>query len=270
MERQASGDVPFLKGMHSTMIDVRTARLPTREFAFFLDIDGTLLDLANRPDRVIVPAALRQDLATISDALGGALALVSGRTVGEIDRLFQPLQLPASGVHGSEFRPVPGEPLQAFAPRLPDPLRRSAAAIAGQFAGALFEDKGVAAAIHWRLCPEFGPAIQAAVLDLMRNTPGSFVTLHGHCVLEIKARSVDKGFAVGQFLEAPPFAGRKPLFIGDDVTDEAAIAAARRLGGRAYSVGKLIEGAADYFTAPQDVRLWLSRIARQAQTSAVA
>ena len=252
------------------MIDIDTTGLAWDEVALFLDIDGTLIDLAAKPDKVIVPPTLIHDLSALYLRLGGALALVSGRRIAEIDHLFAPLLLPASGVHGSEFRPEPNGAVRHFAPPLPDGLRTRAAEIVALFPGALFEDKGVAIAVHWRLCPESGPAIKAAIADMMQGAPVSLVMLNGHCVLEIKAGSVDKGIAVARFLETTAFAKRRPMFIGDDVTDQAAFAAVRRLGGRALSVGRLIEGATDYFADPNAVRRWLSRIVAQIQTPAMA
>lgn len=229
--------------------------------ALFLDIDGTLLDIAPRPDAVAVPASLRADLGRVRAALGGALALVSGRAVGEIDRLFAPLVLPASGVHGAEFRPDPHGAAERLAPRIPDEVRAGVQAVVARHPGALFEDKGVAVAAHWRLAPEAGTAIEGAVRDLLRAAPSELAALRGHCVLEIKASALDKGRAVDRFMRAAPFAGRRPVFIGDDVTDEAAFAAARRRGGLAYSVGRPMEGAMDWFASAADVRRWIGRLA---------
>jgi trehalose 6-phosphate phosphatase len=256
--------------MQHDMIDIDTTGLAWDKIALFLDIDGTLIDLAPKPDKVVVPSTLVNDLSAMYARLGGALALVSGRRIVEIDHLFKPLMLPASGVHGSEFRSEPDGAVRHFAPPLPDAIRKSAADIVSAFPGALFEDKGVAIAVHWRLCPDSGPAIMAEIAELMKAAPLNLVMLHGHCVLEIKAGSVDKGIAVARFLERAPFAGRQPMFIGDDVTDQAAFATVRQLGGRALSVGRLIEGATDYFADPLAVRRWLSRIVAQIQTPAMA
>ena len=252
------------------MIDIGLIELPPGETALFFDIDGTLLDIAARPDDVAVPASLKADLGAAYSLLGGALALVSGRTVDEIDRLFSPLGLPASGVHGSEFRPFPPDRAKRLAPRIPDDIRARAAAIVAQYPGALFEDKGVAIALHWRLAPRFGAAIEADTAAMMENAPPHLTLLRGHCVLEIKGATLDKGMAVDRFLTAPPFCGRRPVFLGDDVTDESAFAAVTRHGGYAFAVGREMEGTLDWFASASEVRTWLARIVGREPIQAVA
>lgn len=252
------------------MIDIGRFAVTLENTALFLDIDGTLIDLASRPDDVIVPPGLLTDLAATRALLGGALALVSGRAVANIDRLFSPLEIPASGVHGSEFRPLPPGPAQQLAPCVPEELRRAAAEIVARYPGALLEDKGVAVALHWRLAPQAGAAIAAEVHALMQHAPKSLTLLHGHSVLEIKGSSLDKGKAVERFLETPPFLGRQPVFIGDDVTDQAAFAVVTRFGGFAFSVSREMEGTLDWFASPTAVRQWLHQIASAKSVTAVA
>lgn len=252
------------------MIDIGLIALPPDETALFLDIDGTLLDLAPRPDDVVVPASLKTDLSAGRVLLGGALALVSGRAVEEIDRLFSPLGLPASGVHGSEFRPVPLEPVLRLAPRIPDDIRARAEAIIARYPGALFEDKGIAIALHWRLAPQFGAAIEAEAQAMMESAPKNLTMLRGHSVLEIKGSTLNKGTAVDRFMREEPFRGRRPVFVGDDVTDEWAFAEVTKQGGYAFAVGRPIEGTLDWFASPSEVRRWLSHMVGGAQVPAVA
>lgn len=252
------------------MIDIGLIELPPGETALFFDIDGTLLDIAARPDGVVVPASLKADLGAAYSLLGGALALVSGRTVDEIDRLFSPLGLPASGVHGSEFRPLPPHRAKRLAPRIPDDIRARASAIVAQYPGALFEDKGVAIALHWRLAPQFGAAIEADTAAMMEKAPKHLTLLRGHCVLEIKGATLDKGMAVDRFLTEAPFRGRRPVFLGDDVTDESAFAAVTRHGGYAFAVGREMEGTLDWFASAAEVRKWLARIVGRGPMQAVA
>lgn len=252
------------------MIDIGRIELPPGETALFLDIDGTLLDIAARPDDVFVPAGLKSDLGKAYQILGGALALVSGRAVEDIDRLFSPLGLPASGVHGSEFRPFPPDDAQRLAPRIPDDIRARAAAIVAQYPGTLFEDKGIAIALHWRLAPQFGAAIEADAQAMMEKAPSNLAMLRGHSVLEIKGSALNKGMAVDRFLKEDAFRGRRPVFVGDDVTDQAAFAAVTRHGGYAFAVGRAMDGTMDWFASPTEVRKWLSQLVGRASVPAVA
>ena len=252
------------------MIDIGRIELRPDETALFLDIDGTLLDLASRPDGVVVPASLRDDLAAVSRQLGGALALVSGRAVDDIDRLFTPLGLPASGVHGSEFRPVPLAETLRLATRIPDEVRAAAAGIVARYPGSLLEDKEIAIALHWRLAPQFGGAIEAEVAQMMETAQPGLSALRGHCVVEIKGSTHNKGLAVERFLTEPPFKGRRPVFVGDDVTDQAAFEAVSRHGGFAFAVGRAMEGTLDWFASPAEVRTWLARLASGPAVQAVA
>lgn len=252
------------------MIDIGRIALKPENTALFLDIDGTLIDLASRPDDVFVPPSLRSDLGAVFTRLSGALALISGRAVDEIDRLFSPLGLPASGVHGSEFRPQPPGPAQRLAPRIPDDVRARAAAIIAQYPGTLFEDKGIAIALHWRLAPQFGAAVEADALAMMETAPAGLTLLRGHAVLEIKGSTIDKGMAVDRFLNEDAFRGRRPVFVGDDVTDQAAFAAVTRHGGYAFAVGREMEGTMDWFASPSEVRKWVGQLAGRTQARAMA
>ena len=242
------------------MLDIGRIEIAPDETALFLDIDGTLVDLAPRPDAVFVPEELKANLASVFAMLDGAVALVSGRPVSDIDRLFSPLGLPASGVHGAEFRPVPPGPPLRLAPSIPDDIRAQASAIVERCPGALLEDKGIAIALHWRLAPHFATAIEAAAEAMMERAPPELTLLRGHSVLEIKASRLDKGLAIERFLEEPAFRGRRPVFVGDDVTDQAAFKAVTRYGGYAFAVGRAMEDTLDWFASPAEVRRWLGQL----------
>src|SRR5580658_5129668 len=185
--------------------------------AILLDIDGTILDLAPSPQQVWVPTGLRQTLARLDTLTGGALALVSGRSLRDIDLIFSPLELAAIGGHGAEMRVLPSaEPVMRAKP-LSGPLKRQLAAIAELGPGILAEDKGYSLALHYRLAPESGDAVRAAVDKICATAPSDTVEiLPGKLVVEIKAAGISKANAVCELMNCAPFAGRNPIFIGDD------------------------------------------------------
>ncbi len=194
-------------------------------------------------------------------ALGGALAIVSGRRIEDIDRLFAPLRLPASGIHGAQWRgQADGAIADRGGPDIPAAARRAIHAVAARHPGVFVEDKGKALAVHWRAAQERAAALWDE-LDAAIGTTPQLAIMRGHCVFEIKSPSTSKGDAVRAFMQIAPFAGRRPVFIGDDVTDIAGIAAAKALGGRAFSVGRRLDGADGVFAAPAEVRAWLADLA---------
>lgn len=224
--------------------------------ALFLDVDGTLLDIAESPTAVCVPRELRAALECLHQRLGGALALVSGRPVDDLDRLFAPLLLPACGGHGAHWRVRAGEPLQhETAATLAAPVRERLHALARTHAGILTEDKGSSFALHYRAAPAAGQALAAALHALLSGPEGAGLRLlPGKMVFEVIAHDSDKAQAIRHFLGVAPFAGRRPLFIGDDVTDEPALAMMPALNGLALSVGRLLPGASAAFADAAAVR----------------
>lgn len=203
--------------------------------ALFLDVDGTLVDIAPTPDAVRVPDGLPVVLDRLHRLCGGALALVSGRAIADLDRLFAPLRLPAAGIHGAEVRFA--DAVEDRAVDFPDPvaLRAELGRLAGAHPGVEIEDKGPAIAIHYRAAPAAQAAVQAAAEALARRWG-----LHlqaGKCVVEIKASPRTKGDALREMMARAPFAGRRPVMIGDDVTDEDGFHAALALDGTAIRVG---------------------------------
>lgn len=240
--------------------------LPQANWALFLDIDGTLLDIAETPDRVAVPAPLRAHLQVIEKYLEGALALVSGRTIAEIDRLFDPLRLAASGQHGSEWRPVPGAAAQAIAEQpLPQGLHEAAARLASLHPGIVVERKSHALAVHYRNAQDLGPEIGSRLAQTIAGLQG-LMLLPGKYVWEIKDALQSKGTAVERFLQQPAFADRVAVFVGDDRTDEDGFRAVEARGGIALPVGALAlrQPQRPGFATPAQVRAWLEAFALQA------
>lgn len=207
-------------------------------WALFLDIDGTLLEHVERPDAVRADAALGRLLAGLAEVTGGALALISGRPVAELDALFAPLRLPAAGQHGIERRDARGTVHRhAFSP---EPLRRAAlelAEFAARRPGLLLEDKVLSLALHYRLAPEHAESAREAVHRALTALGPGFEVQSGKLVFEIKPGGRDKGTAIEEYMAEAPFAGRLPVFIGDDATDEYGFAIVNRRAGHSIKVG---------------------------------
>ena len=232
------------------------------ECAILLDIDGTLLDLAPTPREVWVPPGLARTLNGLLEKTAGALALVSGRSLNDIDLIFAPEQFPAVGGHGAEMRiSADNESVAIHAPPMDKELKRRLAAIARLSPGILLEDKGYSLALHYRLAPHAEKAIYEAIALIRADLPNAPIELMpGKCVYEIKHSGFNKATGVLELMSHEPFRGRRPIFIGDDVTDESVFALMPDLGGLAFSVGRRAMGVADHFDEPRDVRQWLARL----------
>jgi trehalose 6-phosphate phosphatase len=234
------------------------------ELAILLDVDGTLLDLAPTPREVFVSHALRETLARLRDRTGGVVAFVSGRPVSELDLIFSPLQLPAIGGHGAEVRAVAGAAPEA--PRLPplDPaVKRQFAAIAEAGPGIVLEDKGYSLALHSRLAPDKEDVVRESAARVCAGLQGNSIELlPGKLVVEIKQTGFSKATAVRELMTYPPFAGRRPIFIGDDVTDLGVFDVLPDYDGIGISVGCKVPGVASCFERPTDVRRWLEEVSR--------
>ena len=206
-------------------------------WALFLDFDGTLTDLAATPDAVVVTPRLRSVLAACAETFGGAVALVSGRPIAALDALLDPLRLPAAGLHGLERR-LPDGTVEHPAHRGPglSGLRARLEALVREDGRLLLEDKEASLALHFRRAPERERALRALVADAAPRHDG-YEVLHGKMVVEVKPAHANKGDAIARYLEMPPFAGRRPVFAGDDVTDEDGFAMVNRLGGISIKVG---------------------------------
>jgi len=203
--------------------------------ALFLDFDGTLVDIAEQPHEVAVPQGLVQTLGMLNDFLGGAVAVISGRPIGQIDDFLRPLHLAAAGVHGAERRSASGEMTLLSAPVL-DVVEKAARSLASEHSGLLVESKRGSLALHYRQAPELEELALSTMRAAVQESPG-VTLLQGKMVVEAKPSGATKGAAIEAFLHEPPFAGRTPLFVGDDITDEVGFASVQRLGGLGVKVG---------------------------------
>jgi trehalose 6-phosphate phosphatase len=240
------------------------------ECAILLDIDGTLLDLAPTPREVWVPPGLAKTLSRLLARTSGALALVSGRSLNDIDLIFAPEEFPAVGGHGAEMRiSSDSEAVATHAPPMDKELKRRLAAIAKLSPGILLEDKGYSLALHYRLAPHAEKAIYEAVSLIRADLPSAPIeVLPGKCVCEIKHSGFTKATGVRELMTHEPFKGRRPIFIGDDVTDETVFAIMPELDGLAFSVGRRAHGVAGHFDEPRDVREWLAHLLDDEKTVA--
>lgn len=208
------------------------------QIALFLDVDGTLVEIEREPGAVHVPDWLCEILGELEAAAAGALALVSGRSLEQLDRLFSPLRLNAAGLHGLERRNLRSRLVRVE----PDPAifasgRARLSAFVERHPGVMLEDKRLTLALHYRNAPECRAEAAAAVQAAVAESRGDLVLLEGKMVLELKPPGYDKGQAIAAFMGEPPFAGRRPVFAGDDVTDEAGFAIINRLGGISIRIG---------------------------------
>lgn len=207
-------------------------------WAFFLDVDGTLLELASRPDEVVVRPRLPGVLEKLSRVTDGAVALISGRPIADLDRLFAPLRLAAAGLHGVERRDHGGT--VHYHHQLDGKLDRTRellAHLADEHEGLLFEDKQFSVAIHYRQAPDKEPLIRSVLERHMPEIEQDFHLQKGKMVYEIKPSGRDKGMAIEEFMQEAPFLNRTPVFIGDDVTDEDGFTTVNKMHGHSIKVG---------------------------------
>ena len=237
-----------------------------RSSALFLDIDGTLLEIAPRPELVRVPARLPRLLEALARQHEGALALISGRTLAELDRLFQPWHGAAAGMHGAERRRADGSRVEAGE----SPADRTAAAalarlrpqlgeLAQRWPGTWIEDKGWTLALHYRAIAEREAEIRNGVARLMEHESEALRVIAGKMVVELQPRHRNKGAVISAFLAEPPFRGRRPIFVGDDTTDEDGFAEINRRGGLSIRVGPetAATAGAHGLLSPPEVLCWL-------------
>lgn len=237
-------------------------------WALFLDIDGTLIDLAPTPDTIVIPSSLPANLKAISERLGGALALVTGRALPYADELFRPYRFPIAGLHGSERRAADGSVERVAATAAFDEVKASLAAAAGEWPGVLIEDKGAAVAAHYRQAPEWCDEVEKAMGYYLLQAGEDFTLQRGKMVFEIRPAHADKGGALQAYLGEAPFQGRRPIAIGDDLTDEAMFKVANALGGHSVRIGDatLPDGTASqatmFLSSAAKLRDILARLAR--------
>lgn len=233
-----------------------------RELALFLDVDGTLLHLADTPDAVTID---RETLALVERAhraTGGATALITGRRIADVDRLFAPLRLPVAGQHGFERRDATGALHRHARPR-PElaAARARLEAFAAGHPGVLVEDKELTLAAHHRLAPAAGSALGALAERLAAESGGALALQRGKMVFELRPAGKDKGTAIAEFLDEAPFRGRTPVFLGDDLTDEYGFSIVNGRGGVSVKVGEGPTEANTRLPGVDAVRAWLARLA---------
>ena len=231
----------------------------------FLDIDGTLLEIVDRPDAVRVDPELRRLLRALHGATQGALALISGRPVAEIDTLFGSSRFCVAGQHGAERRDSVGRVHRHRPPRAGLGLaeaERQLRHLVAAYPELVLEDKGINLALHYRRAPGLVGIVREAIEGLVVSLGAEFEMQAGKMVFEIKPSRVDKGTAIAEFMQEAPFRGRTPVFVGDDLTDESGFALVNRLGGVAIKVGDGPSAARCRLAHAGAVRAWLEEFVR--------
>jgi len=243
------------------MAPVESSLLPAAraEWAYFLDVDGTLIDIAETPTAVDVDQALLELLDRLHRVSGGAVALISGRALSDLDRRLGCRRLPLSGQHGLERRDAAGRLwIHPAAPEAKLAIRSALEPTLASHAGLLLEDKGLTLALHYRQAPQLAGAMEALMAKLVAEVGDGLVIQNGKCVVEVKPAGVDKGTAVEEYLREPPFQGRTPVFIGDDLNDEHAFAVINRMQGLSIKVGVGHTCAQHRLADVRSVRAWLA------------
>jgi len=237
-------------------------RIPSQRWCLFLDVDGTLLEMAATPDAVQVEANLQDLLNRLRTVLGGAVALISGRPIVSLDRLFGPHRWAAAGVHGLERRDSQGRWHSqngfdvATVAQARDRLRQ----LADRLPGTILEDKGLSVALHFRQVPHLQSQGRGEMRAILRALGSRLVLLEGRMVVELRLAGANKADAIREFLGEAPFKGRRPIFIGDDRTDEKALEEVQRVGGLSIAVGDRVR-AMLRVSSPRDVRVFLEELA---------
>jgi trehalose 6-phosphate phosphatase len=234
---------------------------PSLDWCLFLDVDGTLIELSDTPLETFADLELKALLGDVAERLGGAVALVSGRSVEYLDALFAPLRLPTAGLHGVERRKASGDIHGAsFVDSQLNHARTSLAALVQANPGTLLEDKGRNLAVHFRMAPQCEAVFRDAVNALAAQLGTNYHIQGGNMMLEIKPRGFSKAAAIKAFMQEPPFSGRTPVFVGDDLTDQDGFKTVEDQGGISIAVGERVRG--QYHVADTSVvRNWLRTIA---------
>jgi trehalose 6-phosphate phosphatase len=235
--------------------------LDLKKIALLLDVDGTIVDIGPSPDEVHVSDALLRSLATLHELADGAVALVSGRRVCDLDRLFSPLVLPSIGGHGAEIR-VNGGEIFYWATPLPIDLRRRLAAAVDIGPGIVIEDKDHSLALHYRKAPKHAEQLRRHIAAARTAFPAEPTELLlGKAMFEVKRPGISKGESIRKLMTHAPFRGRMPVFIGDDVTDESVFEVLPEIGGKGFGVSRYFPGLAGVFKDPEQVRSALDSLA---------
>jgi len=252
---------------NDAIMDVFT-KLDLQKIALLLDVDGTIVDIGPSPVEVQIADGLPETLGRLFDLLRGAIALVSGRPITDLDRLFVPLRLPLIGGHGAEMRLCDNE-LFFWAKPLPQDLRLRLADAASIGPGIVVEDKDYSLALHYRKAPDLAERIRRHVAASRAAFGGEPTELLlGKAMFEVKRPGINKGEAIRKLMAHPPFAGRIPVFIGDDITDESVFKVLPEIGGKGFSVNRHFPGLAGTFKDPAHVRDALNALAANGQAAA--
>lgn len=234
--------------------------LPEENWAYFFDLDGTLIDIGESPQGVHIDRGLRRLVEELYRSAGGAVALISGRSIADIDRLFPGVQLPAAGQHGIERRDFSGRIFRhAFPSSQLDRLRERIAEAVARNSGLLLEDKGLSLALHYRRRPRLGGYAHRLLRSLQAQLGPEYCLQSGKRVVEVKPAGTDKGGAIREFMREPTFRGRTPVFVGDDMTDEYGFDTVNRLGGHSVKVGPGRTVARFRLPNVRAVRQWLEQ-----------
>ncbi len=235
---------------------------PRTDWAYFFDIDGTLIDISPTPWEVKAERELIELIERLHDVTGGALALISGRSIEDIDSIFQREHLPVAGQHGVERRSATGEMTQhQITATSLDASRRRMREAVERHPALVLEDKGLSLALHYRRAPALASFAHRLTRTLQRDIGSDYTVLGGKRIVELKPSGKDKGQAVTEFMAEPPFKGRLPVFVGDDVTDEYGFAVVNSLGGHSIKVGGGSSEARWRLANVAAVRSWLERAA---------
>jgi trehalose 6-phosphate phosphatase len=234
---------------------------PALDWCLFLDVDGTLVELTDTPSQTAADAQIKSLLREVSERLGGAVALISGRKIETLDQLFAPLKLPAAGLHGVERRKFDGSIQGAsFVDSRLDLARASLKSLVDAHPGTLLEDKERTIAVHFRTAPQFADAMRDGVVEIANSLGRDYHIQGGKMMFEIKPRGFTKATAIQSFMKESPFRGRRPVFIGDDLTDQDGFAMVESQGGLSVGVGDHVQGQYYLANVPA-VRAWLAQVA---------
>jgi trehalose 6-phosphate phosphatase len=257
--RRVTGE-PYATTMLYAML-MQTLPPPSLEWCLFLDVDGTLIELTDSPLETFADPGLKTLLGHVTERLGGALALVSGRSIHYLDALFAPLRLPAAGLHGVERRKASGVLHGAsFVDTQLTQARIAVNTLVQAHPGTSVEDKGRTIAVHYRMAPQAESVLREELAAIARPLGTNYHIQEGNMVLEIKPRGFTKATAIKAFLKEPPFSGRKPVFVGDDLTDQDGFRLVEDEGGISIAVGERVRGQYRLDSASA-VRGWLQGIA---------
>lgn len=240
---------------------MQTLPVLSLQWCLFLDVDGTLIELTDSPLDTFADPPLKALLGQVSERLGGAVALVSGRSIKYLDALFDPLRLPAAGLHGVERRKASGAMHGAsFVDTQLNQARAAVAALVQEHPGTSVEDKGRTIAVHYRMAPQAEAAVRQSLAAIAKPLGSNYHIQEGNMVLEIKPRGFTKASAIKAFMSEAPFSGRQPVFVGDDLTDQDGFRMVEDQGGISIAVGDRVQGQYRFENAAV-VRTWLQGIA---------